>query len=295
MASNTIKALKINEVNINDLELGNCKGDKFVPFSINSNKLVIQTPWLKCTDYPIFQAPNFENIHLLNLYLIGKNNEEGIAMYNFLDSLEAKASEIIDAKKRMWGKENLEVFKSLIRNHPETNRPFIHLPIEFKSDSSIFIADDGSIYDYKDLAPHGYVKAIIDFTGLWINNTECGFHASIKKVKVHTNQREENYVYEFADSDNEFNADNNIHTVMSQLDTEKLPKRKNDSVHKKEIIHKTSDILHKGASDILTPLNPKYSDKRSDKRTDRKSEIIKSERKPLPLMNYDDSDDFFDD
>lgn len=302
MSSETVRPMRTRDIDMNEVELGECINGKFVPIYYGSSEnIVVQTPYLKCRECPLVSAPNFDNILLMNVRLEGREPRHGKEVYDFMDNLEIYIAEITSKFNNKFFTGNRIVFKSLIRDDPlDENRHFIRLPIEFIPNTSIFFDKNNDVFDHNNLNENYYVKLIIEISGLWINNDEFGFIASIKKVKAMQWEKNQKVVsYEFIESDGESeqvisDKEDKIYSVMSCLDTEKTIKGSKTNV-------KSEALTHMSEKNLITPIPPnnKHTSKKfmnSDNHDSQRS-MDKDLRKPIQTGSFSDSDidtdDFF--
>lgn len=212
-----IRALKISDINVNDIRLSPHKTNKRVPISYNGEPLVFQTPYLRMSCDPIkTRYPDMYEIHTL---FEGDTKEKIKQWFNFLESFEGNVSMQADKHLDEWFLNKKITVKSFIREQ-DGDKPlyYIKWAIDFKID---FLDPDKNDFDPLSLREGDLVRLIVSIDNLWISEDQCGLYVVVQKVMVKPYEETIETEYHFnSDSDQEEDK------VISVLATEQKPKSK---------------------------------------------------------------------
>lgn len=230
-----IKAQRISNIIVTDINLGKLSKKKIVPLTYNDNLLVFQTPFLEAIS--AFEKTEYPNIYLVELKFKGDTKDKINEFFKFLEKVEDRIEDLVKDPSRNLFTKNNATFKSVIREQPNTSSYYMKFLIKYESVDDI-VDLNGHSLKITDLKIGDKVRLILELSNLWIDKEQFGLSAVIKKsmIKPHVEKTKTEYVF---DQDSEVNMDDfelenndDDDTMISLIATDKKPKSKKDSTKK---------------------------------------------------------------
>uniref|UniRef100_A0A6C0LTD7 Uncharacterized protein n=1 Tax=viral metagenome TaxID=1070528 RepID=A0A6C0LTD7_9ZZZZ len=226
----TIKALQIKNINLDDVKIGNSTHSKIIAIKYLSKNLVCQTPYLEIKQG--ITKTNLPGVHELSVYFKGESKKKTDKFYKFIDNLESHIIKLISDIGNQWFDNRDVNFKTLIREDGiDKNNYYLKLPVRIESIS--FIDEEDRSISPINLKSKDQLKFILEFSNLWIDNNILGLTVVIYKVKVkqYIEPIKNEYVFSNSDSDSEFESNADKDSVSLAI----LEKIGNKSEDKKKI------------------------------------------------------------
>ncbi len=225
MATEVIKALRLSDINIEEVIIGTKKTNKTVPISFKGKPLVFQTPFLevkgalKKTPYP--------NIYQLDTLFKGDSKQKIHQWYQFLENLETHISNQVVNNGSTWFTQEDVNIKSLIRELDSVKEIyFMKWPIDLST--NIFIDEQKKTFNPSDLKDKDCIKLIVEISYLWISENNCGLAVIVQKILVKPFSEKIQSEYIFEDTDSEASdIDDNENNIISLLATEQKTRPRN--------------------------------------------------------------------
>jgi len=275
-----IKALKISDINVEEVNIGTKKTNKTVPIMFRDKTLVLQTPFLEITGG--LRKTAYPNIYQLDTLFRGDTNQKINQWFQFIENLETHVSSQVVNNGSKWFTQNNIIIKSLIRElDPEKNIFFIKWAIDLKT--NIFIDENKNPFNPATLKDKDLIKLIVEVSDLWIQENQCGLAVLVQKilVKPHIEKIQSEYIFDDGtDSENaqeDKTSDDQENNIISLLATEQKTRQKpNTSTSKNTPI--TEIVTHGNGTDKIE--HPKVIKNLKQKtKTDTKSrEDVQRER-----------------
>lgn len=238
-----IKALRISNINVDDVVFGQKKTTKTIPIQYKNNSFVFQTPFMEV--HGGLRKTGFQNIYQLDTLFKGDTSNKMDQLFHFIENLEDRVVKLLSNNGTMWFQHQEVVIKSLIRELDATKENyFIKWPIDLKN--NIFIGENKQPFDPFELKNKDRVKLIVGIFDLWINNNQCGLAVIVQKILVKKYEEKIPSEYVFDDSENE--EDENENSIISLLATEQKtrPRTKvNLSTNTSLNAHPTENVITK--------------------------------------------------
>jgi hypothetical protein len=279
-STDIIKALRISDIDMNNIMIGTKKTNKTVPISINGKPLVFQTPFLEVIGS--LRKTQYPTIYHLDTLFKGDTKPKIGQWYQFMDNLETHISNLI-VNNVTWFTQNDVNIKSLIReDENNSDRIYIKWPIDLKT--NIFIGEDKKLFDPINLKEKDCIKLIVEIAYLWITENNCGLAAIVQKIMVKPFIEKIHSEYVFDDSDKcESDIDDNENNIISLLATE----QKTRPTPKQNIQQQPNKKIQKPQKPITFTTNDKQINKET-KRTDKiHQNIINNTRNAHTKINKD--------
>jgi len=209
----TIKALRLVNINISDIILNSIKNNKSCALKYKNKPLILQTPYLKVKDS--VRKTNHENLYIIDTLMETYPLSNVNKWSKFIDDLENHISMQVGNIGKSWFTQNNIILKSLIKTS-ENNVPYIKWPINFSK--SIFIDENKNNINPNNIKAGDYLKFIIEFSNIWIDENKFGLAIVVHKILLKSIVENE---YVFDDSEEETENIGCETDVMSLLMTEK--------------------------------------------------------------------------
>jgi hypothetical protein len=213
---NIIKALRVSEINISDIELGN-KHDKKAKLSIKNKLIIMQTPLLEVDTIPILT--NCSDVYEFTTLLTGRSQRKIKRFSKFTEDFESHIFNIIKEKYNTWFKENKIDYKPLIREKKDGT-----LFIKWIFDKSITpcIDKNNNEFDISKIKIRDQIQFIIELSYLWINTNQFGIVVTVHKMRVYEFNEPIVNEYEFNNSESisKSDSDDEAEDMISLLATE---------------------------------------------------------------------------
>ena len=270
-----IKALKISEIDVNDVIIASAKKNNKVSITYKKNPLVFQTPWLEITADKL-KKTSFPNIFQMDTLFKGDSKQKIHQFYQFIELLETRICEQVEKHGTKWFTQKNIILKALARES-ETHKGlyYIKWPIELKS--NIFVDENNQPLHPSTLKEHDRVKCIVEVSNLWINTNQFGLASVVQKIMVSPPKEKIIPEYMFAKSDS-LSDDNSNESVISLLATESArtskPSQKPDSKKK-----------HDKSKNVEVVLLNKGSDGKNQKSQHIKNQLLDLSEGDLNLSN----------
>jgi hypothetical protein len=215
-----IKALRISDINIEEVAIGVKKNNKTIPILFKNKPLVFQTPFLEV--HGTLRKTSFPNIYQLDTLFKGDTEQKIQQWYQFIENLEIHISNQIADNGFDWFTQKHVKVKELIRELDSAKEIyFVKWPIDLKT--NIFIDEQKKSFNPSDLKDKDLVKLIIEISDLWINENYCGLAVIVQKilVKPYLEKIQSEYVFDDDNSGTEGSDINeNENNIISLLATE---------------------------------------------------------------------------
>lgn len=208
-----IKALRISNINVDEVVLGTKKTTKTIPIRYQNKPFVFQTPFMEVlgglgkTRYP--------NLYQLDTLFKGDTRSKIDQMFHFIENLEDRVVKLLSSNGNLWFQHQEIVIKTLIRELDASKENyFIKWPIGLKD--NIFVGEDKKPFDPSELKSGDCVKLIVGISDLWMGGNQCGLAVNVQKILVKKFEEKISSEYIFDDSDNEDNdSENNIISLLA--------------------------------------------------------------------------------
>ncbi|XWV26521.1 hypothetical protein QJ857_gp0546 [Tupanvirus soda lake] len=236
MATSTevIKALRICDINVEEVVIGTKKTNRTVPITYKTKPLVFQTPFLEVKGG--LRKTAFPNIYQFDTLFKGDTKQKIHNWYQFIENLETHVSNQVVSNGSSWFTQKDVNIKSLIRElDPSKEIFFLKWPVDLKT--NIFVDENKKPFNPVDLKDGDCVKLIVEISDLWISENNCGLAVIVQKilVKQYFEKPQSEYIFNDTDTDSESERelDDDENNIISLLATEQktrpLPKQQNDS------------------------------------------------------------------
>jgi len=212
-----IKALKISDITMDDIIIGNKKTNKTVRIFYKENSLIFQTPFLEVTSG--LKKTSYPSIYQLNTLFKGDSKQKIHNWYQFIENLETQISNLVINNDSKWFSQKNVVFKSLIRElDSEKGIFFVKWAIDLKN--NIFVDEYKKPFNPTNLKENDSIKLIVEISDLWIHENQCGLAVIVQKVlvKPYVEKIQSEYIFDETDSEN--SDDYKENKIISLLATE---------------------------------------------------------------------------
>ena len=227
-----VKALRISDINIDEVTIGTKKHNKKVPVSFKNKPLVFQTPFLEVRG--TLRKTLFPDIYQLDTLFKGDSKQKIHQWYQFIESLETHISDQVVKNGATWFTQKDINIKSLIREIDATNEIYF-VKWLVNLESNIFIDEQKKSFNPTNLKDKDCIKLIIEISDLWISENTFCLASVVQKILVKPFFEKIQSEYVFDDSDgieSESNTDDDENNIISLLATEQKtrpqPAKKND-------------------------------------------------------------------
>lgn len=223
-----LKALRISELKVNDISIGDKKIDKTVPIKFKNGPIVFQTPFLEVIDG--IRKTNFPEIFVIDTLFKGTSKHKIHQFYQFIEALETHISTLVEKNGTKWFDEKNVILKSLIRELENNNKLcFTKWPFELKN--IIFIGENKEPFNHNEIKKGDAIRLIVEIPNLWVDKTQFGLAVVVKKIMVKPYCPKSEYDFN-EDSDNDAGETAND-DIISLLATEQKtrPKPSNQPVN----------------------------------------------------------------
>ena len=214
-----IKALKISNININEIILGTKKNNKMVQIVYKSAPLVFQSPFMEVTGQ--LKKTRYPNIYQLDTLFKGDSKNHMQKWYEFIEELETHIVKQVEQNGSKWFQKKEIVIKSLTKEM-ETDKGtyFIKWPIDLQT--NIFVDEYKKQYNPNNLKSNDLIKLIVEISNLWIDDDQVGLAVIVQKilVKPYEEKITSEYIFDENDSDSA-EVDDKSNKIISLLATER--------------------------------------------------------------------------
>lgn len=209
--SKQVRASRISEININELQIKNKKGNK-APILYKKEPIIIETPYLEVSIG--VRDSDFPEIYLLDTLLKGDTREKINSWFQFIEKLEDHVvTQVLNNGSNWFTEKNVNV-KSLIRDpKPGSSIYSIKWPLDSKLVK--YIDRNKNPYDYRLLKSGDRIKLIVKIPSLWIDQNQCGLAVIVQKILVRPQGEESQRDYSFNESDDSFENEENIVSILA--------------------------------------------------------------------------------
>jgi hypothetical protein len=216
-SKSVIKALKISNINVEDIKVGPKKTNKKIPISLADKPLVFQTPFFEISNIPA--KTDYPNIFQLDTLFKGDSKRKIESWFKFVDTLENYISNQVTNNGSKWFTQKQVQIKSLIRE-PEKNVFFMRWLVDLKV--CTFVDEKSKQFDPSKLKHNDLIKLIVEIPELWIDNSACRLAVIVQKilVKTPTEKIYNEYVFDDSDTDNSDSENDDRQNIISLLATE---------------------------------------------------------------------------
>lgn len=221
----TIKALRLSNINIQDITLNTKKNNKFCSLKHKNRPLILQTPYLKVKDS--VKKTNQPNLYIIDTLMETYPITNASKWIKFIDDLESHISNQVSINGKSWFNQTNIIFKSLIKTNDE-NIQYIKWPLNITK--SVIIDENKNSVMPSTIKAGDYLKFIIEFSNIWIDENKFGLALVVHKILI-KDIIENDYVFD--DSDDETENIGCESDIMSLLVTEKnkeSPKKSSNNV-----------------------------------------------------------------
>jgi hypothetical protein len=257
----TIKPLKISEIKISDIIIGNKTKNQKVPLSLKGKPIITQTPYFEVIS--TVMKTSHDNICQLET-IPDENSEKSIRFLQFIEDIETYICNYLQSGNLNWFNDHNITFKSFIREDKQ-KRVYIRWPMELTND--LFINFKKEIIDPFKIKEGQLIRFIIEISNLWINENKIGLAIIVQKAMIKDKEEVSNIEteYIFTESEEENNSDENdsIYTsfVTEQKEVDSRSKSPNEQVKPmdtKESFHQEDSQIkshHKEHNQTNTTMN----------------------------------------
>ena len=239
---NIIKALKISNINVDNIVVGQKKNNKTIPITLSGEDIVCQTPFLEIKGS--MRKTSFTNIYQIDTLFKGDDQTKIDQWYQFIENIESKITNQIITKGSKWFTQKDVFIKSLIREqdgdknqYPKNELCFIKWPIDLQMCS--FIDEEKKSFNPLDIKDGDCIKLIIEISNLWIDNNQFGLVVVVRKILV--KQRIEKIESEYIFDESEKTEED---VIISLLATEQKKNLKINNNTVVELVEKDDKIKH---------------------------------------------------
>jgi len=236
MATSTevIKALRICDINVEEVVIGTKKTNKTVPITYKSKPLVFQTPFLEVKGG--LRKTAFPNLYQFDTLFKGDTKQKIHNWYRFIENLETHVSNHVVSNGSSWFTQKDVNIKSLIRELDPTKEIFfLKWPVDLKT--NIFVDENKKPFNPAELKDGDCVKLIVEISDLWVSENNCGLAVIVQKilVKQYLEKPQSEYIFNETDSESESERelDDDENNIISLLATEQktrpLPKQQQNN------------------------------------------------------------------
>lgn len=211
-----IKALKIKDIKVGDILLGQKKQNKNVPITLTNKSIVFQTPFLEVKE---LRKTPMENIYQLDTLFKGDTEKKIKEFYQFIEGFESHILEQVNKFGTKWFTQKNIIFKSLIRED-ENDKGIYFLRWLIKMNPEIFVDESKNAFDYEKLHIRDSVKLIVEISDLCLDERQCGLAAFVQKIQVRPLVEKIVSEYIFDESESELETDEKSDNIISLLATE---------------------------------------------------------------------------
>lgn len=237
-----IKALKISDINIDEILVGTKKINKTVPITLGEKSLIFQTPFIEVTGN--LRQTHYPNIYQLDTLFRGDTKQRIQNWYHFIENFETHVSNQVINNDPQWFTQKNVVFKSLIRElDSEKGIFFIKWAIDLKL--NIFVDENKNPVNPTNLKDKDLIKLIVEISDLWIHENQCGLAIVVQKilVKPYIEKIYSEYVFDETDSENSFDKDSNIISLLATDHQTRPVSNKNNSQESKKINNQSKIVM----------------------------------------------------
>ncbi|XWV25260.1 hypothetical protein QJ856_gp0510 [Tupanvirus deep ocean] len=262
MATSTevIKALRICDINVEEVVIGTKKTNRTVPITYKSKPLVFQTPFLEVKGG--LRKTAFPNIYQFDTLFKGDTKQKIHNWYQFIENLETHVSNQVVSNGSSWFTQKYVNIKSLIRElDPSKEVFFLKWPVDLKI--NIFVDENKKPFNPVDLKDGDCVKLIVEISDLWISENNCGLAVIVQKilVKQFFEKPQSEYIFNDTDSESERELDDDENNIISLLATEQktrpLPKQQQNDAQQKQ--QNNTHLVNKKTSQATASQQPIFN------------------------------------
>lgn len=211
-----IRALRISDINIQDVVVGPKKRGSKTVLKYNNKPLIFQIPFLEVRGG--LRETVHPGLYQLDTMFKGDSKTKIQQFVDFIENIENEIVEQVSNVGTEWFESDTINIKSLIRE-TENNDLFIRWTIHVKQ--GIFIDENRNDIDPHSIKPHDRVKLIVEIAGLWISTNTFGIIIIVQKalVKQYVPKIQSDYMFEDS-PDSDVESEDNKDNIISLLATE---------------------------------------------------------------------------
>ena len=216
-----IKALRISDVNIDDITMLDIKQNRIIPILYQQKKsLIFQTPFLEIQD--VVSKTRHPDINQFITLFAGDTKKRIDNFFHFIEDIEIHIKNHAPQTGNKWFTQKDVTLTSLIREL-DNGDPYIKWPFDITT--SIFVDENKQPFNFKDIKKKDCVKIIVELSNLWIDKNQCGLAVAIQKVlvKQHQEKIQSEYVFDDDESDSDIENEEQTKKIISLFATEQKP------------------------------------------------------------------------
>jgi hypothetical protein len=263
-SSPIIKALRIKDVNINDITVANIKQNRIVPILYKQKKsLIFQTPYLSIAD-PVVKTRH-EGVNQFITLFGGDTPRRIMNFYNFIENIETRLTNYALKEASKWFTQKDIILTSLIKEQDKStsknpsNLENLYIKWPFDIENTAFVDEYKKPFDYTNLKKGDQIKLIVELSNLWIDKNQFGLVTSVQKVLVKSVQEKIQSEYIFDEEETDSGDNEQTDRIISLFATETKPiDPKSKLSEKKPILNPLSSGEGKDHKPVVPP-QPKTS------------------------------------
>lgn len=228
-STEVIKALRISDINVNNITISHIKKNKIVPIMYQQKKsLIFQTPFLEISD--AVTKTKHQDIKQFITNSSGDTKRRLSDFFHFIEEIETRITDQVIKTEDKWFTQKEVLLTTLVRVN-ENGDPYIKWP--FDINSSIFIDEKKQPFNFEDIKKKDRVKIIVELSNLWIDKNQFGLAVNIQKVlvKQHQEKIQSEYIFD-EESDSDVENDEQSNKIISLFATEQKPQQTSSKISK---------------------------------------------------------------
>ena len=220
------RVLRLQEINLNKInyfKIKNLDSKKQIYIDYENKPLVFQCPTLLNDNLPIKITDDY---YELEIPLITQEKNKQNNLIDFLKNLDSKIVQDANNNVKLWFNENKMsyFFKTIIKDSETYKDGTIKLKIikTIKFESILFLENDKKI-NIKDIPKESWVKILLEFHSIIINNENKTFYLFLKPHAFSFNEQKVKLNYNFLED-----SDSDDDILYSDINNLFLKQTKND-------------------------------------------------------------------